>query len=125
MLKNCHRLLDLTGPLQVGGLPVLPDSEQLELFQSSFSGKSADISFVGCISDLYVEHGVLDLDAAIAEHLTGPGCPAKEERCLSSPCKLGGGTERWDGRWGEVESGGEGVERERERLWPGVDGNLE
>ncbi|RUS82130.1 hypothetical protein EGW08_010104 [Elysia chlorotica] len=90
LMKNCNRLLDLTGPLQVGGLPVLPNSDQLTKVFGSFSGKSSDIGFVGCISDLHVEHGLLDLDAAIAEHLTSQGCPAKEERCLSSPCKLGG-----------------------------------
>ncbi|GFR69625.1 cadherin EGF LAG seven-pass G-type receptor 1 [Elysia marginata] len=87
MLNNCNRLLDVTGPLQVGGLPVLPNSDQLS---NIFSRDSSDISFVGCISDLHVEHEMFDLDAAIAEHLTTPGCAAKKERCLSSPCKLGG-----------------------------------
>lgn len=45
------RFLDLTGPLQVGGLPNIP---------SSFQVKNKD--FVGCISDLYIDYKFVDLN---------------------------------------------------------------
>lgn len=78
-IKDCNRLLDLTGPLQIAGLPVLPSS-----------GHVSNQDFVGCISDVQLDHQPLDLGASIADYMTGIGCPPKELRCQSSPCKLGG-----------------------------------
>ena len=47
----CQRFLDLTGPLQVGGLPSLPTKFQVN-----------SQHFSGCIQDVYIDHKLLDLD---------------------------------------------------------------
>lgn len=52
LTESCHRFLDLTGPLQIGGLPMLPDS-------TTFQVKSKD--FIGCIADVYIDYKLLDL----------------------------------------------------------------
>lgn len=75
----CYRLLDLTGPLQIGGLPHLP---------SSFPIKNKD--FVGCIKDFHIDNVLLDLNTSVAEKDTQPGCEPKKDFCLSSPCNHGG-----------------------------------
>jgi Laminin G domain. len=49
--ETCHRFLDLTGPLQIGGLPSLP---------TNFQVHTKD--FVGCISDLYIDYKFIDLN---------------------------------------------------------------
>ncbi|CAA9994079.1 unnamed protein product, partial [Nesidiocoris tenuis] len=49
--ESCHRFLDLTGPLQIGGLP--PGMAHPHLTQTSF---------VGCIADVHVDHKLLDLN---------------------------------------------------------------
>lgn len=49
--ETCHRFLDLTGPLQIGGLPSLPTHFQV-----------SNKDFVGCISDLYIDHKFIDLN---------------------------------------------------------------
>ncbi|KAI8745631.1 protocadherin wing polarity protein stan, partial [Biomphalaria glabrata] len=77
-IKECNRLLDLTGPLQVGGMPVMPSSGQVD-----------NQDFIGCISDLYIDHKLVDLDSPIADHSTSLGCPPKELMCQSAPCKNG------------------------------------
>ena len=78
-INNCYRLLDLTGPLQLGGLPDSPDlSSQLEV-----------TDFTGCMSSVHLDNKLVDLDAYIAEDQTTPGCPPKQPRCLNAPCKLG------------------------------------
>ncbi|CAH2107056.1 unnamed protein product [Euphydryas editha] len=71
----CHRFLDLTGPLQIGGLPNIP---------SSFQVKNRD--FVGCISDLYIDHKFVDLNSYVADNGTIAGCPEKRSQCSSAPC---------------------------------------
>lgn len=48
--------MDLTGPLQIGGLPILPDS-------TSFQVKSKD--FIGCIADVYIDYKLLDLNRLV------------------------------------------------------------
>ncbi|PSN41253.1 Protocadherin-like wing polarity protein stan [Blattella germanica] len=70
--------LDLTGPLQVGGLPSLP---------TSFQVHTKD--FVGCISDLYIDHKFVDLNSYVADNGTVAGCPEKKAFCLSNPCTHG------------------------------------
>lgn len=53
LTETCHRFLDLTGPLQIGGLPSLPVS-------TTFQISSKD--FVGCIADVHIDHRLLDLN---------------------------------------------------------------
>lgn len=77
--ETCHRFLDLTGPLQLGGLPAIP---------SSFRIRNKD--FVGCVSDLYIDHIFIDLNSFVADNGTNPGCPEKVSFCSSSPCKNNG-----------------------------------
>lgn len=78
-MQNCNRLLDLTGPLQLGSFPVSFNAEQFDA-----------PDFEGCISDLYLDNEMVDLDSAIANHLTTVGCPPKISRCHLFPCKKGG-----------------------------------
>lgn len=77
--ETCHRFLDLTGPLQLGGLPSIP---------SSFPIGNKD--FVGCISDLHVDHEFIDLNSFVADNGTAVGCPEKMAFCASSPCRNNG-----------------------------------
>nr|XP_049702759.1 protocadherin-like wing polarity protein stan isoform X2 [Helicoverpa armigera] len=76
--ETCHRFLDLTGPLQIGGLPNIP---------SSFQVKNKD--FQGCISDLYIDHKFIDLNSFVADNGTLAGCPEKRSQCSSAPCYNG------------------------------------
>ncbi|KAG7212572.1 hypothetical protein KM043_012871 [Ampulex compressa] len=85
--ETCHRFLDLTGPLQLGGLPAIP---------SSFQIRNKD--YVGCISDLFVDHIFIDLNSFVADNGTNPGCPEKVAFCASTPCKNNGKCqETWSG----------------------------
>ncbi|XP_049833037.1 protocadherin-like wing polarity protein stan isoform X1 [Schistocerca gregaria] len=77
--ETCYRFLDLTGPLQIGGLPSLP---------THFQVNSKD--FIGCISDLYIDHKFIDLNGYVAENGTIAGCPEKRFFCQSNPCNHGG-----------------------------------
>lgn len=79
-IANCQRYLDLTGPLQVGGLPVLPPGGQRRVQQQYFQG---------CIADLYIDHKFIDLNSFVADNGTYPGCPEKQRFCQSHPCKNG------------------------------------
>ncbi|KAJ8731807.1 hypothetical protein PYW08_014537 [Mythimna loreyi] len=76
--ETCHRFLDLTGPLQIGGLPNIP---------SSFQVKNKD--FLGCISDLFIDHKFIDLNGFVADNGTLAGCPEKRSQCNSAPCYNG------------------------------------
>ncbi|XP_058836851.1 protocadherin-like wing polarity protein stan isoform X3 [Topomyia yanbarensis] len=89
LTESCHRFLDLTGPLQIGGLPKLPANFQIQ---------SHD--FIGCISDLYIDHKYIDLNSFIADNGTVSGCPQKSATCASEPC-FNGGTcrEGWGEGW--------------------------
>ncbi|CRK90013.1 CLUMA_CG003735, isoform A [Clunio marinus] len=74
--ENCHRYLDLTGPLQVGGLPKIPAHFQIQ---------SQD--FVGCISDLEIDYKLIDMNSYVADNGTVSGCPEKRSSCsTNSPC---------------------------------------
>ncbi|XP_063598702.1 protocadherin-like wing polarity protein stan [Penaeus indicus] len=79
LTESCHRFLDVTGPLQIGGLPALPTTYQV-----------SQQHFHGCISDLYVDHRFIDLDSYVAYNGTYPGCPEKNSFCRSHPCQNGG-----------------------------------
>ena len=78
-IANCHRLLDLTGPLQLGGLPWAPST-----------GQVTQQDFVGCISHVYIDDQLLDLNSSVVSVQTSVGCPQKKTHCQSSPCTLGG-----------------------------------
>lgn len=104
----CHRFLDLTGPLYVGGLPV--QTQQDARLSSRF--------FDGCIRDLKLEDHLLDMNNYIEEQATESGegkvkdildiigdilsryshasfrtgCPAKDDHCLDGGLCLNGGT---------------------------------
>ncbi|KAG8278057.1 Cadherin EGF LAG seven-pass G-type receptor 2 [Homalodisca vitripennis] len=82
LTETCHRFLDLTGPLQIGGLPALPAS-------TTFQVSSKD--FVGCIADIHIDHKLLDLNSFVADNGTLIGCPQRQTFCASNPC-LNGGT---------------------------------
>ncbi|XP_076066701.1 protocadherin-like wing polarity protein stan isoform X3 [Oratosquilla oratoria] len=79
LTETCHRFLDVTGPLQVGGLPWLNTTYQVQ-----------QLHFHGCISDLYIDHAFVDLDSYVADNGTHPGCPEKNSFCRSHPCHNGG-----------------------------------
>lgn len=78
--ETCHRFLDLTGPLQVGGLPSLPSAN----FPVRGSGQ-----FLGCVRDLRVDHRLVDLDTFVADNGSVAGCPEKRPFCAASPCEHG------------------------------------
>ncbi|XP_064606055.1 LOW QUALITY PROTEIN: cadherin EGF LAG seven-pass G-type receptor 2-like [Liolophura sinensis] len=73
--EPCHRLLDLTGPFQIGGLPSV---------SSDFQVKNKH--FEGCIRDIYFDRELLDLNTPVADNGTQEGCPPKRSLCQSSPC---------------------------------------
>ncbi|XP_033247045.1 protocadherin-like wing polarity protein stan isoform X1 [Drosophila miranda] len=79
LTETCHRFLDLTGPLQVGGLPRIP---------AHFPVANRD--FVGCISDLRIDDRYVDLNSYVADNGTISGCPQKSPLCASEPCFNGG-----------------------------------
>ncbi|RZF37236.1 hypothetical protein LSTR_LSTR006562 [Laodelphax striatellus] len=81
LFETCHRFLDLTGPLQIGGLPSLPSS-------TTFQVRSKD--FVGCIADLHIDHKLIDLNTYVADNGTVIGCPQRKSYCVSEPCFNGG-----------------------------------
>ncbi|XP_050548978.1 protocadherin-like wing polarity protein stan isoform X2 [Daktulosphaira vitifoliae] len=87
LTESCHRFLDLTGPLQIGGLPLLPDS-------TSFQVQNKD--FIGCIADVYIDYKLLDLNSYVADNGTIIGCPERKLFCMDNPCKNSGHcTDHW------------------------------
>ncbi|XP_055380293.1 protocadherin-like wing polarity protein stan [Condylostylus longicornis] len=79
LTETCHRFLDLTGPLQVGGLPRI---------SANFPVQTQD--YMGCISDLKIDNRYVDLNAFVADNGTISGCPQKSSQCNSEPCFNGG-----------------------------------
>ncbi|XP_043283002.1 protocadherin-like wing polarity protein stan isoform X2 [Venturia canescens] len=95
--ETCHRFLDLTGPLQLGGLPSIP---------SNFQIRNKD--FIGCIGDVRIDDRFVDLNSYVADNGTIAGCPEKKAFCesLSTPCYNGGKCrEIWSGYVCECEEG--------------------
>lgn len=93
--ETCHRFLDLTGPMQLGGLPAIP---------SDFQVTNKD--FVGCISDLHIDYKFIDLNSFVADNGTTVGCPEKHAFCLSMPCHNNGKCrEIWSGYVCECDEG--------------------
>ncbi|XP_013421944.1 cadherin EGF LAG seven-pass G-type receptor 2-like isoform X1 [Lingula anatina] len=76
--ETCHRFLDLTGPLQIGGLPSSTD------FQVRYP------DFDGCVKDVYLDNKFLDLDSYVWNNGTGKGCEQKRRFCNNQRCNNGG-----------------------------------
>nr|AHY88472.1 fmi [Terebratalia transversa] len=76
---TCHRFLDLTGPLQIGGMP-----------SSLIDTRIQNRNFVGCIKDFYIDGKFLDLGGYAWQNGTTAGCPKKGPFCLATSCKSGG-----------------------------------
>ncbi|RWS15474.1 hypothetical protein B4U79_12965 [Dinothrombium tinctorium] len=94
-MQTCYRILDLTGPLQIGGLPPLP---------TQFPTKTN--SFVGCIADLEIDHSLIDFNSYVANNGTQPGCLDKRGFCHSLPCRNGGTcVEAWGSYFCECQDG--------------------
>ncbi|XP_041348330.1 cadherin EGF LAG seven-pass G-type receptor 2-like isoform X2 [Gigantopelta aegis] len=85
--NQCQRLFDLTGPFQIGGLPKLPTTFQIE-----------NKDYVGCIRNVYIDRKLLDLASPVSFSGSGtqPGCPAKKKECLSLQCNSGSCREGWN-----------------------------
>ncbi|CAG9865104.1 unnamed protein product [Phyllotreta striolata] len=79
LTETCHRFLDLTGPLQLGGVPAESAVFQIQQFH-----------YEGCISDLEIDYQFVDLNAFMTDNGTTPGCPERRTFCSSRPCKNGG-----------------------------------
>uniref|UniRef100_T1IKX4 Cadherin EGF LAG seven-pass G-type receptor 1 n=1 Tax=Strigamia maritima TaxID=126957 RepID=T1IKX4_STRMM len=77
--STCHRFLDLTGPLQLGGLPSVPSDFQV-IHQD----------YDGCLKDFYIDNQFVDLNAHVADNGTMTGCPERRQFCVHHPCKNGG-----------------------------------
>lgn len=75
----CHRFLDLTGPLQLGGLPTLSADFQVHNKQ-----------FVGCLRNIHIDDKFLDLNDFVWNAQTVAGCHPKRQFCVESVCKHGG-----------------------------------
>ncbi|XP_033746006.1 LOW QUALITY PROTEIN: cadherin EGF LAG seven-pass G-type receptor 2-like [Pecten maximus] len=75
----CYRLLDLTGPFQIGGLPRLPSTFQIQ-----------NKDFEGCMKDIYIDNELLDLNKSVSNIGTQMGCMEKKNFCAESPCRMGG-----------------------------------
>lgn len=85
-VNNCGLLLDLTGPLQIGGLPSLTSNFQIQ-----------NKAYVGCMKDFYIDEDLVDFNGYVADHGTMAGCQRKEDFCQAAPCKHGGTClEGWD-----------------------------
>ncbi|KAK5644385.1 hypothetical protein RI129_005685 [Pyrocoelia pectoralis] len=79
LTETCHRFLDLTGPLQLGGLPALPATFQPH-----------NHHYEGCISDFKIDYRFIDLNSYVTDNGTTAGCPEKRSYCNSRPCRNGG-----------------------------------
>lgn len=71
-----YRMLDLTSPMQLGALPSLPTTFQISTLKS----------FVGCMSDIYIDHQLVDLYSPIQDVGTQPGCQEKRNTCRQRYC---------------------------------------
>uniref|UniRef100_A0A6G1S6M5 Cadherin EGF LAG seven-pass G-type receptor 2 n=1 Tax=Aceria tosichella TaxID=561515 RepID=A0A6G1S6M5_9ACAR len=103
-LGAVYRMLDLTSPMQIGSIPpnllntlsvgsndVPPAgavSTQNNEQPSSSSARLASLanSFSGCISDLHVDHQLVDLGSPLEDFGTQPGCPERRNLCQPQSC---------------------------------------
>lgn len=86
-LSTCPRLLDLNGPLQLGGSP--PIWLQAQLNQLSSDVNNTSDSFVGCLADLQIEHQTVDLNGYVYNNGTRSGCPSRRSWCHLGVCRNG------------------------------------
>ncbi|CDW51826.1 Laminin G 2 and EGF and Cadherin and Laminin EGF domain containing protein [Trichuris trichiura] len=70
---SCYRFLDLSSPLYVGGLPQ----------------RNKQKRFTGCISDLHIDHNLIDMDRYVDNHMTTAGCSGMKAYCEENPCLNG------------------------------------
>ena len=77
---KCTRFLDLNGPLLLGGVP--DEFRSLDVLSSS--------SFVGCITNVFIDRQLVNLDMMVHNNGSIAGCPEKRDFCASSPCKNNG-----------------------------------
>ncbi|XP_026328508.1 protocadherin-like wing polarity protein stan isoform X2 [Hyposmocoma kahamanoa] len=76
--ETCHRFLDLTGPLQIGGLPNIPSSFQVK--NKDFVGY-----FEGCIQDVRVGTAQSLLNRPTIKENVRDGCQSRAD-CMLSIC---------------------------------------
>lgn len=88
---ECHRSLDLTGPLLLGGVPTLPES---------FPIRSRH--FVGCMRHLHIDQRPIDMAAFIANNGTLPGAGRTAGTAGTGGTGMGWAS-GW--RWGAVPTG--------------------
>ncbi|KAJ8914679.1 hypothetical protein NQ315_017377 [Exocentrus adspersus] len=79
LTESCHRFLDLTGPLQLGGVPPVSNVFQI-----------TNLHYEGCISQLEIDYKFIDLNSFVTDNGTVVGCPEKRPFCESRPCKNNG-----------------------------------
>ncbi|KHJ46416.1 laminin G domain protein, partial [Trichuris suis] len=77
---SCYRFLDLSSPLYVGGLPQRNKQKRFRLTTPGFSG---------CISDLHIDHNLVDMDRYVDNHMTIAGCSGMKMYCQENPCLNG------------------------------------
>uniref|UniRef100_A0A5S6QZT1 Cadherin domain protein n=1 Tax=Trichuris muris TaxID=70415 RepID=A0A5S6QZT1_TRIMR len=75
---SCFRFLDLSSPLYIGGLPQRNKQKRFRL---------PSPGFVGCISDLYIDHSLIDMDRHLDNYMTIAGCSAMSMHCQDKPCR--------------------------------------
>lgn len=73
---NEYRSLDLSSPMQIGALLSLPTEFQISTMNS----------FVGCLSDLFIDRQLVDLYTPIQDVGTQIGCPEKRSLCQAQSC---------------------------------------
>ena len=89
---SCHRFLDLTGPLYIGGLPtgIITDDDAAD---NSFNYRQFD----GCIRDLHIDE--VPIDFSEYRRMDGrnvvAGCNRRDEHCSSNACRSGKCRDAW------------------------------
>lgn len=72
-----YRSLDLTSPMFIGSLSVLPTEE--------FRVSNSD-GFIGCINDLNIDYQLVDMNSVVHDVGTLPGCPERRSFCQQISC---------------------------------------
>ena len=87
VLNTCYKLLDLTGPLQLGALPATHKGV-----------RHVPRPLDGCVRNVEIDHSFVDLNDYVFNNGTLSGCPERREFCMSYPCQNGGACrEGWGG----------------------------
>ncbi|KAG9508984.1 Protocadherin-like wing polarity protein stan, partial [Fragariocoptes setiger] len=89
-LERCYRFLDLTAPMQLGALPSPTTATVTNVAnRSPIVASLLSRPFVGCISDLTIDHELVDLNDVVVNNNTQIGCSEKRSFCHSQPCANG------------------------------------